>query len=88
MPIDSKGMNNDYVEYFSLQEYVDKIVLLPYVLEHLEETNRNFKDYLKKLLIYDDKYVIDYWIYLLYEELKYNQKIIIFSTDYLNSDAL
>ena len=75
MPIDKNGMNSDFVEYFSMQDYVDKITLQPYVLEHLEETNRNFKDYLKKLLIYDEKYVIDYWIYLLYEELQYNQKI-------------
>lgn len=75
MPIDINGMNNDYVNFFSLEEYVDKIVLLPYVLEHLEDTNRSFKEYLKKITSYDDDYIIDYWIYLLYEELKFNQKI-------------
>lgn len=74
MPI-VNGMNSDYVDFFSLQEYVDRIVLLPYVLEHLEETNKNFKDYIKKLSKYDEEYITDYWIYLLYKELKYNQKI-------------
>ena len=47
MPIDINGMNNDYVEYFPLQEYVDRITLLPNVLEHLENTNQNFKEYVK-----------------------------------------
>jgi len=75
MPIDKNGMNSDTIEYFSLQEYIDRISLLPFVLEHLEDTNKNFKEYIKKLVKYDEKYVIDYWIYLLYEELQYNQKI-------------
>ena len=74
MPI-IDGMNSDYIDFFPLEEYVDKIVLLPYVLEHLEETNHSFKEYIKKLSSYSEDYVIDYWIYLLYEELKYNQKI-------------
>lgn len=69
------GMNDAYVDYFSLEDYVDKIVLLPSVLEHLEETNYNFKNYLKKLAKYDDEYIIDYWIYLLYTELNYSDKI-------------
>ena len=75
MPIDMHGMNSDTIEYFSLEEYVDKIVLLPYVLEHLEDTNKNFMEYLKKLSCYDDNYIVDYWIYLLYRELKSNQMI-------------
>ena len=75
MPINKNGMNSDYVEYFPLQDYVDRIQLLPYLLEHLEETNNSFKEYIKKLSKYDEKYVVDYWIYLLYEELQYNQKI-------------
>lgn len=74
MPINN-GMNSDYVCYFPLEEYVDRIVLLPRILEHLEETNRSFKDYIKKLSCYDEDYIVDYWIYLLYEELMYNQKI-------------
>ena len=69
------GMNSAYVNYFSLDEYVDKIVLFPYVLEHLQDTNHDFVKYIKELSKYDDEYVLDYWIYLQYEELKFNQKI-------------
>ena len=69
------GMNDAYVDYFSLEEYVDRITLLPYVLEHLQDTNNDFKNYIKKISKFEDNYVIDYWIYLLYEELKYSQKI-------------
>ena len=69
------GMNSDIVEYFSLDEYVDRIVLFPYVLEHLQDTNHEFINYIKKISKYDEDYIINYWIYLLYEELKFNQKI-------------
>ena len=41
MPI-IDGMNEDYIEYFSLEEYINRIKLLPRVLEHLEETNKEF----------------------------------------------
>ena len=69
------GMNSAYVNYFPLDEYVKKIVLLPYVLEHLQDTSNDFSKYLEKLSKYADDYVLDYWIYLQYKELKYNQKI-------------
>ncbi len=69
------GMNDAYVSYFPLDDYVDRIILLPDLLEHLQDTNHDFIKYLKKLSQYDESYVIDYWIYLQYEELKYNQKI-------------
>ena len=75
MPINERGMNSDYINFFSLEEYVDKISLKSSVLEHLEETNRSFKEYIKKLKNYDENYIVNYWIYLLYQELKYNQKI-------------
>lgn len=74
MPI-VNGMNDDIIEYFSLEDYVDKIVLLPDTLEHLQDTSSSFKSYLKKLLSYDESYILDYWIYLLYEELKSTKKI-------------
>lgn len=75
MPINQYGRNEDYVDYFPLDEYVKRITLLPSVLEHLEETNNCFNEYIKKIVSYGEDYAIDYWIYLLYEELKYNQKI-------------
>lgn len=69
------GMNDDYVQYFPLEEYVDRIRLQSYVLEHLEDTNNNFKEYIKKIMQRSNKYIVDYWIYLLYEELKSSHKI-------------
>ena len=74
MPI-VDGMNEDYVEYFPLEEYISRIKLLPRVLEHLEETNKNFDKYMHDLSKYDEDYIINYWIYLLYIELMSNQKI-------------
>lgn len=74
MPI-VDGMNDDYIEYFSLEEYINRIKLLPKVLEHLEETNKEFDNYMNKLSKYDEEYIINYWIYLLYIEIMSNQEI-------------
>ncbi len=68
-------MNDKVVEYFPLEEYINRIKLLPRVLEHLDDTNNAFKDYINKIGAYDEKYIIDYWVYLLYEELRFNQQI-------------
>ena len=57
MPI-IDGMNEDYIEYFSLEEYINRIKLLPRVLEHLEETNKEFDSYMNKLSKYDEEYII------------------------------
>ena len=62
------GMNDNYVDYFSLEEYVDRIILFPYVLEHLQDTNHAFIDYIKKISKYDEDYIIANWIYSLYED--------------------
>ena len=74
MPI-IDGMNSDYVNYFSLEDYISRIKLLPRVLEHLEDTNKEFDKYINELFKYDEEYIINYWIYLLYIELVSNQKI-------------
>lgn len=75
-------LNNSYVEYFSLIEYVKKIKLSSNLLDHLEYTNCEFDNYMNKLSEYDEEYIINYWIYLLYRELKSNQKI-----EYLSFDV-
>lgn len=75
MPINEHKMNNDYIHYFSLEEYVDNIKLLPFVLERLEEINNDFNAYIKKLSQYDENYIMNYWIYLSYKELKDNQNV-------------
>lgn len=75
MPINNRGMNSDYIEYFNMEEYVDRIQLMPGLLSHLESTNRDFDNYMKKLSMYDEEYIINHWVSSLYQELKYNQKI-------------
>jgi len=75
MPINAKGMNDDYVSYFDIEEYVDRIVLKPSLLEHLEETNKAFDAYMRYLANYNHDYVVNYWIHSLYKELEYNQNI-------------
>ena len=68
MPI-VNGMNNDYINYFSLFDYVNQIKLSTRVLKHLENTNREFDNYMHTLSCYDEEYIVNYWIYLLYEEI-------------------
>ena len=75
MPIDERGMNSDFINYFSLEEYVDRIKLLPSLLEHIEYTNKEFDSYMQQLARYDENYIVNYWIYLLYEELRSSQGI-------------
>ena len=74
-PINEKGMNSDYISYFSMEEYVDRIKLSNSLLAHLQETNQAFDSYMKKLSSYDENYIVDYWIFLLYHELKASQGI-------------
>lgn len=69
------GMNDSYVYYFSLEEYIRKIKLLSLVLEHLEETNSNFDKYMKELSKYDKEYISNFFVNSLYLELQSNQAI-------------
>jgi len=75
MPIDFRGMNSDYIKYFNLEEYVDRIKLQTSVLKHLESTNSDFDEYMNELSKYDENYIINYWIDSMYQELAYNQII-------------
>ncbi len=69
------GMNDAYVNYFSLEEYINQIKLLPFVLEHLEDTSSRFDSYMKSLSQYDKDYISNFFIESLYLELKSNQAI-------------
>ena len=75
MPINEYGMNSDYVIYFSLEEYLERIKLQDDLLFHLEDTSKDFDDYIKLLSIYDDEEIINYWIDLVHQELKASQNI-------------
>ena len=75
MPINNYGMNSDYISFFSLKEYVSRIKLLPYLLDHLESTNNGFDSYMKTLMENDEEYIVNYWLFSLYQELNSNQRI-------------
>lgn len=63
------------IDYFNLFDFVEKIKLEPYVLERMEETNKSFDKYLKKLAQYDDSFVLYFLISLLRDEVKYSNSI-------------
>lgn len=69
------NMNSAVVHYFPLIDFVNKITLSVSTLEHLQDTNNDFRDYINKISKYKEDYIIDYWIGSLYNELKYSQKI-------------
>lgn len=69
------GINLAEVDYFPLQEYVDRIKVEDFVLQHMEETNKDFDKYLRCLSQYDNYSVIYYWMDNLAKELKYSQAI-------------
>ena len=69
------GVNLSKVNYFPLEEYVNRIKINDKVLNHLEETNKEFDKYLKKLAKYDDYSVIHYWIDSLAKEYQSSQAI-------------
>lgn len=69
------GMNPATVDYFPLVEYARKIRLDDNVLFHLEETNRNFDEYLRHLAQYDDYTVLHHWISSLFNEIAFSQRI-------------
>ena len=75
MPINNMGMNEDYVKLFDLMEYVERIKLLPNLKSHLDDTNSEFVEYMKKIAALDNDDAINYFIFILYQELVSNQKI-------------
>ena len=75
MPIDEFGRNLDYVEYFPLEEYIERIDLLDYLLNHLEETSKEFDEYVSLLAAYEDEAIINYWISSAQQEFRANNDI-------------
>ena len=63
------------INYFSLEEFVHNIKLYPNVLEHMEDVNMQFDEYLNKLKLCKDEEITYYLISYAYEELKCNQQI-------------
>lgn len=75
MPIDEFGRNLDFVEYFPLEEYIEKIDLKDSLLEHLEDTCKNFDEYISLLADYNGEAIINYWIMSAQQEFRANQDI-------------
>lgn len=76
MSNNDNGMNLNYISYFPLEEYIERIKLLPDVLVHLNDTSNDFDEYMKKLIHnYDEEYIVDFWIYYQYEELMSSKRI-------------
>lgn len=70
--VDCQNLNK--VKYFELKDYIDNIKIDPFVLEHMEETNKEFDTYMKKINICEEEDVIHLWLINTAEEIvKSNQ---------------
>ena len=69
------GKNDAIVTYFPIEEYVDKIKLEDFILFHMEETNRQFDNYMKILKQYENYSVLFYWLDSLFKEIQFSQQI-------------
>ena len=66
---------NPNIQYFSLLEYVNKIELEEFVLDHIEETTEEFNKYLEKLWMYGKYSALMMWIDSIYREARASEKI-------------
>lgn len=69
------GVNLNKFDYFPLEEYVNRITVEDFVLEHMEETNKEFDEYLTVLSKCDDYTKIYYFLEVISKEVKSSQKI-------------
>ena len=68
------GSNPNKVKYFDLREYISKIKLDSNTLEHMEETNKDFDTYMKRINVCEEEDVIHLWLINMAEEIvKSNQ---------------
>ena len=66
--------NPNKVKYFDLRDYVSKIKLNSNVLEHMEETNKDFDTYMQRINACEEEDVIHLWLISMAEEIvKSNQ---------------
>ena len=64
------GVNLERVKYFNINDYVDKIKLSSDLLCHLEDTNREFDEYIKLLQNLDKGNVAQFIKYAFQDEIK------------------
>ena len=63
------------IKYFDLFDFIEKIKLSPKVLEHMEDTNKNFDQYFRKLSKFEDRFVLYFWASMARDEVWYNQAV-------------
>lgn len=69
------GVNLNKFDYFPLEEYVRRINVEDFVLEHMEETNKEFDEYLTIISKCDDYTKIYYFLETISKEVIASQKI-------------
>lgn len=69
------GENLARIDYFNLEEYVDRIKLSSDVLFHAYETSESFDKYIKLLSEYPDEIILKYLISCFERELSFTNKI-------------
>ena len=63
------GQNPNKVKYFDIRDYISKIKVDPRILEHMEDTNKEFDLYMKRIKQYDYAELLHFWIIKTAEEL-------------------
>ena len=69
------GRNLERVKYFSIKEYLSKIELESKTLEQMEIVNKEFDQYLEKLMQYDELAITLFLCNAFEEEIKYSNII-------------
>ena len=69
------GINLDRVKYFNLEEYIDKIHLCKDTLYHVEDTSKEFEQYIKFLSNYPDEAILDHLIDSFRNEVQYSNLV-------------
>lgn len=69
------GINLNEVSYFPMEDYVKKIHLNDYLLEHMEETNHEFDKYFRHLSQYNEYAIMSWFISLFNKEMISSQEI-------------
>ncbi len=67
--------NPNKVHYFNLFDYISKIKIDSNTLEHMEETNKEFDKYMKKLLSYKEEDIVHLWLIETANELVSSSRI-------------
>lgn len=67
--------NLEPVKYFDLRDYIEKIKVDSDVLQHMQDTSVEFKNYMEKIGKFDKQEVINYWLIQMAEELVSSNKI-------------